>query len=644
MRRLALVALLIAPPLLAQADLSITPRENEPTWFVGRTARVAFFVINKGPGAAVNVHVHFQVEGARIDRSSVVDGANCTDDCPIGDVSPSGFRFLEADVIPPVPASAVRVTATITSDSTDPDLTNNTATWTFEAIDAPELSSYINPSEFNYRPEQRGRVRATAYNEGTIVATGVELVVDLPDGSKPVKVSADDGFACAIDGARVVCHADTLPLLTFEEVVIDFINPPLYEGGRVKATSHIESAEREINTRNNDANTDWNIPQFFKVTNSDDDGPGSLRDGLLLANAGCRAFSRCMVGLRIPGPLPPSGFFTIRPQSPLPPMSFYGTLDGSAEVDILGGDFMTPLVMLDGSQQPDGDGLQLVSTEQGAITGIAAGNFPRFGIFVGAGTQKYASANLVDVYLGVDPTGHTAAPNLRGIYTGETVSLEMFRCVVSANRRSGIAASGPLRVETCRIGVAADSDAPMPNGASGIYAPNASEVDVSDGVIAYNHDAALALNPTLHQVEINRTSIFRNGGGIDYGLDGRTPNVPDDSHRPPNMPILSNAHFDRSIGKTVVTVEIRSNAPPPAFQGADHGGTSFAASIYANDDADPQAQRFLRFVSPGIVQLDGDLRGQFLTAMAFRFRVDCWEDVCYTRNETSEISDAVPVR
>ena len=43
---------------------------------------------------------------------------------------------------------------------------------------------------------------------------------------------------------------------------------------------------------------------------------------------------------------------------------------------------------------------------------------------------------------------------------------------------------------------------------------------------------------------ISQSAIDRNGGGIDYGLDGPTANSFDDSRRPPNHPIVEDARYD----------------------------------------------------------------------------------------------------
>jgi len=555
-------------------------------------------------------------------------------------VAPSLFgQTADLYLIPDEPG-ALNVTATVTSDSIDPDLTNNTASLGFEAVDAPDLFTFVRLRPTAGRPEQRNSVDVEVGNLGSMAAHGVALVVDLPDGSRPLSVSADDDFACEFEDARIVCRTDTFAMNETVTLHVAFINPPLYDGGTVVVKAHVASVEREIDTNNNYSKDEWTIAQFFKVTNTADDGPGSLREAIVSVNTRCAHHGTCVVGFRIPGPLPPSGFFTIQPESPLPPVSG-ATVDGTSEIDLLGGGFTRPLVMLDGSRQPSGDGLQLIGYS--ATTGMAIGNFRRFGVFVAA--DSTFGIALTDMYIGLDPTCRTA-PNLRGVEVDSATSvLTLTRCVISGNVRSGVAVNAPLQVYGTRIGLAADSDAPLPNGASGIYAPGTARMLVSsDSVIAYNHDAAIALNPAQHEVGIG-ASIYRNGEGIDYGLDGRTPNVDDDSHRPPNTPRIAGARFDATSGKTIITVQVDSSTPPPVVDTFNHSETIIEANVYANDDANAQTQYFLGVPHlDGTVTVTGDLRGKFITATTIRARTDCFFDNCNSRVETSEISDAVPVR
>jgi hypothetical protein len=216
-------------------------------------------------------------------------------------------------------------------------------------------------------------------------------------------------------------------------------------------------------------------------------------------------------------------------------------------------------------------------------------------------------------------------------------------CVVSANRHSGILATAGISVNSSRIGLAADSDDPLPNGASGIYVPGPDGTTVRNSVIAWNHGPALALNSKQHNVIVDRTSIFGNGGGIDYGLDGRTFNDPIDSVRPPNFPIIDDARYDAASGKTIISLHVVSYPSPPQRTDANQSSVRIYADVFANDDGGEQAQHYLGFTVTSL-EVPGDLRGKTITAITHRERYDCYYDICTELYETSEISLPVPVR
>jgi len=641
---LVLSLVLATPSVFAQtADLTVDPTVAAPTQVpLGQRVTVRFTIVNHGPSMAKSVVIHLDGD-PQWHALQITFPGNCVSDCAIGDLIAGGGSYgVSVTAIAPVQPASLHITLTATSSTTDPDLSNNSAAATIEAFDAPDLRVAL--SVFNvFRPESRGSLDAVVFNTGSMTANGVALIIDLPPGSKALSGSGPAGFECEPDGTRIVCRGDTLPVTGFSPVRfhIVFVNPPLNDGGTVTATAQIASIERDFNDSDNTARASWAMPQFFAVTSLEDSGPGSLRDTINVANAACRP--QCVVGIRIPGPLPPSGFFTIRPQSPLPSMTFPGTLDARAETDLLGIDFTTPLVMLDGSSQSSGDGVTIIPTSTSGVAGFAIGNFPRFGVFITDGV--YPTTVLTDDYLGVDATGNAAAPNLRGVVNAaSTGSLALFDCVVSGNVRSGIQSSSLLSVSDCRIGVAAQTDAPLPNGGSGIYVPTATPTFIESSVIAWNREFAIALNPQQHEVDVSKSSIDHNGGSIDYGMDGLTPNAADDSSRPPNYPILDDAHYDAATGKTVITLHLTSKPPSRLIPNPDESFYSIDADVYANDHPDAQAQHYRGLAQKGTLTVDGDLRGQFITAVTKRHRLDCHYDACTSREETSEISPAIPVR
>jgi hypothetical protein len=642
---LFLAAVMVAGVALAQpaADLAVTIVDVTPALATGDTAQIQFVVRNGGPDTARNVRV-FVTPDPRWIRPSLLITPFCTSlDCPIGDLAAGQQAPVRLYVTAPATAGDLTAALRATSSTPDPRPENDSARVTIPVVIEPELDLDFR-RDYIYQAEGRGYLSVNVENRGRATATNVIVTIIMPMGSKILSVGGDP-FQCTAGFDTAVCHAASVPL-TREAIPISvrFVNPPFYDGAVVYASALVTANEPEIELRNNVTETGWRIPQLFTVTTTADAGPGSLRDAIVRANSGCA--SPCNVGFRIPGPLPESGFFTIRPETPLPMARFPGNILGTTETDLFDFDAKTPLVMLDGSNLTDADGLHLKAGM--GVSGIAIGNFPRFGIFADE-PVPYFGTHLDGVYLGVDPSGHTAAPNLRGVVVTDSMTLSVANSVVSANRRSGIVGGGDAYLDNNRIGVAADSDAPMPNGASGIYLPGKGLTMVTNNVIAWNHDVAIALNPEQHYVILSTSSIHDNGGGIDYGLDGRTPNAANDSLRPPNFPTVDDAVYDPVKNKTIVTAHHNSIPAPLQRPDREYGSISFKIDLYANDGPNAQAQRYLTTAeafggNTVRAEIAGDLRGQWITAVLIRRREDCRYEECNFLVETSEIGPPHDVR
>jgi hypothetical protein len=314
-------------------------------------------------------------------------------------------------------------------------------------------------------------------------------------------------------------------------------------------------------------------------------------------------------------------------------------------------------VMIDGSLLAGGDGIVAASFGL-TLRDLAIGNF--------AGDGVRNAASLRRVYVGVDPTGSTAAPNERGV--SSLGGVDVSDSVISGNRRSGISVQARSYVSRCRIGVAAKSDTALPNGASGIFVnfpPGrfdgfSSDLIVRSSVIANHPHFGIAIHaPTTRSIDIDRTSIYSNGAtGIDYGLDGSTPNVSNDSARVPNTPSIVSA---RSVwGKTTIAVLLDTSARPTLFPELPSTQVfSYATAsvdLYANRTPTTQSERYLGTLRLGYLSLtqpnylrgelsvNEDLRGQWITGVTHRDRHDVYTDIPKVLYETSEISKPLEVK
>jgi hypothetical protein len=380
----------------------------------------------------------------------------------------------------------------------------------------------------------------------------------------------------------------------------------------------------------------------FTVTTAADDGAGSLRATIDTVNANPEcATLPCRIEFAIPAAM---GTSTIRVHTPLPVITARDIeVDASTQSNT---NLAGPDVELLGSALTTGDGLEIRAANT-LVRGFSIGGFPGSGIMFRPAV--FGSAFVFERnFIGVDPTGTHALPNgTRGItIDGGVVSNSIIRDnVISGNGRSGIYIEtsrnqfGPLspvvRITGNRIGVAAASDSPIGNGASGIYTGPTSEwVRVDNNVIAHNAHmgVAHATGGFSHVVIANR--IHRNGGqAIDWGLNG--PSVVQFFSRGLGA-ILESATYDAATNTTVIRGRTIT------------GLTGFPTFInfYASDELDAGGaapmEEFLGEIQvmsdqPFEVRLPGDHRGRYIAATE-----RAWVDLAWT--ETSELSAPVRVQ
>jgi parallel beta-helix repeat protein len=365
----------------------------------------------------------------------------------------------------------------------------------------------------------------------------------------------------------------------------------------------------------------------FVVSNVNDDGSGSLRQAILDVNAACQlTFTPCEILFQIPAPVPESGWFTIQPFSALPEIVAGVKIDGASQ-KLFTGDTNPdgPEIEINGAFVNDQSGLRLRPTCTVDVRNLAVNGFAIYGIeihrqplgnsdpCIEAGYLRL-TVTVQENYLGTDPRGRVAKPNLRGLGIF-TVYSEVTNNLISGNRRSGIYVTDSFITEIQRntIGIAKDGS-PLPNGA-GIFLHDTSIADIISNVIAHNDGMAIA-RPKNGLISIRGNSMYDNlQQGIDIGTDGTTPNRVEDLGFP-NRPVLYSATYDPIRNATIVRGRLDSinSGTLPGFD------IDFFASTRLSVWAYPQAERVVEHLhledghSDFEIALPGDLRGQWITA------------------------------
>lgn len=269
----------------------------------------------------------------------------------------------------------------------------------------------------------------------------------------------------------------------------------------------------------------------FPVTTTADDGPGSLRQALTDANAfECSFEERCNIAFALPAPVPDAGWFTIRPTSPLPIIERgWISIDGATQTGTTGDtNPLGPEIELDGTSAGSRSGLKVVATYGLTINGLCVNRFQGHGIFLDGSGGAWLKNN----YVGVDPTGSRAMPNLLdGIALRAVGGTRVESNVVSGNRGNGIYAPDAKGVSITgnRVGLAASSDIAISNSSSGIDVSGTGWVD--DNVVAHNALFGVAF---VGEIALSGNEVFANGL-----LDVTRWNVPDPTMTQP--PVLTSA-------------------------------------------------------------------------------------------------------
>lgn len=475
------------------------------------------------------------------------------------------------------------------------------------------------------------------------------------DGGATIDRVEGEGWNCAIDGATADCAPSVQqpPLGTHLAV---FVQTSHSNGAEATLTMIVTSTNPLIGSTRSRVT----LQNYYAVivNSTADAGPRSLRAAIEEANA---VGKPAKILFEIPGPVPAEGWFTIIPESPLPPITVASMfVDGKSQTRFTG-DTNTrgPEIAIDGHLAHRG--LEIHSPCESKVTGLVLGNFDaNQGLWFTSSGECASPWYTIDYerwvtdnYIGTDPTGTVAWPNLRGLRAdfGHGV---VRNNVISGNTYSGMwcwTTASSLLVENNRFGTAADGIAPLPNGAAGmLFGPRAT-ADVRRNVIANHPGMGIALVRGATFVDIRENSMRDNGGiGIDWGIDGVSPRIGDDHETHPNAPVMLSARYDAASNRTLFLVALNTEQ---YFGGNYH---YVAVDFYANRGSDGDGEQWLGWgdsfaggdESSFGVWVAGDHRGKWINATATRtpnlFLRGPRVDVVYPglgEGSTSELSNAV---
>lgn len=607
-RLLVAVTLLLSLAALAQpaprADLAVEGFVIDrvaagDTWIGSATIR------NHGPDAAYNVVLTTSAGRLEGIRSGCL--ASNPSRCVIEVLPPNGERSFTIRFDRDLTPKTVPVELTLTSDTPDPNASNNRFAGRVEVAYSPRLRFNLYTAVVA-DPGGTAEYDLSITNDSEVPARNARFTLPLPDGWSFER--ATEGLHCALSDRNLTCTvASIAPHTTFRGDLV-LRAPNLIDG------SPYHSAPIELTTDDGvfldpnwgPGNFVTTIYRHLTVTHTGDEGEGSLRHAINMANAECGGHPSppCKIVFDITGA---TAVQTIRPETPLPTISTGMAIDGATQTARHGDtNPLGPEIEINGSLLHAGDAFDVNGEGWGfQLSDVVVNGFPGNAVTIRATGW---SRLILRSYIGTDATGQTAVPNTRGIvidipgqyYTASTLIRDN---VISGNTRSGVFINSGFEMSIAgnRIGTTAGQvPRPLGNGASGIYiGPRASAISITKNVIAYNTEAGIATSPASGFVAIRGNSIAHNGGlGIDLGLDGTAaPAAP--------RPVITSAQYDAATGITRIEGKVGAGAPSSPSE----------VELFANTAGEDEGELFLgtaRATATGFVlEYRGDLRGRVIT-------------------------------
>ena len=240
-------------------------------------------------------------------------------------------------------------------------------------------------------------------NLGPNAGTNVTVTDTLP--ATVTLVSANASIGSCSGTTTVTCVLGSVA--NGANVSVSIVVTPT-QAGVLANTATVSASGTDPDTANNSSSTETVVvaagPATFVVTNTNDNGAGSLRQAILDANA--RA-GEDLIRFAIPG----AGTHTITPATPLPTITAAVTIDGTTQQEFAGG-----VIELNGTNAgPTANGL-VVTGNSTTIQALAINRFGTGGqpndpggsgiVLQGAGSHRIRMN-----FIGTDPAGAVARPN-----------------------------------------------------------------------------------------------------------------------------------------------------------------------------------------------------------------------------------------
>lgn len=577
MKRLIALLLFVTPLAAQTADLRTSIDVSTEAVAIGTVIPYTATIENLGPDTATTVRVLVGASNNQVCLEETIPA-----------LAPGQRRRVNCQAVAQDDYETGVVASAFADPPTDPQPANNQTLIVIPHITPPDLDLFSFPPHV-VDAGLPFTLRVGYLNRANTAAENVVITVFSPHfraaGTLPQN--------CTFTGSTVTCTIGDLPgrppgtFPDFTKAVELNLVAPDVSNADVPITIQIRGDGTDFRPDSNLLQTSTRTYRTFFVTNSSNDGGGSLRQAILDTNDTCREHGFCKIAFRIP---PGSGkWITITPQTALPVLAAPGVdVDGLVQARYFSDtNDVGPEIEISGGALREGNAFTYGC--DASFRGMAINGFPGTAIESVNVTCPRPTETRVSYlsiiernYLGTDPTGMTAVPNMRGIHLGFGSPWFISDNVISGNLRSGIFVDrGAPLIQRNMIGVNRVPNAGLGNGASGIYiGPDGDGTDARDNYIGFNAHFGIALHAAARYNAYHGNSFQYNvNQAIDFGMDGPTDAVPEPNSASGlvHMPEITFARYDPVADETLIEGSSRTNIE----------NYEVWVNLYSNDEPDP---------------------------------------------------------
>jgi uncharacterized repeat protein (TIGR01451 family) len=250
----------VSTSIAEAADVELKKSAPDGPLRPGTTFTYNLLVTNKGPNTATGVNVVDPLpKGLEPVSATSTVGLKCLDGrrvgCYIGQLTPGAEAKIAITVRIPEDSTLTTLTntATVTTGSSDPDLSNNTDSADSEVKQGADLALEKSVSTSKPAPGEIVTFDLKLTNKGPSAAHGVQLTDRVPEAFTVTEVTAPDGTSCVRSGGDITCTTEHLAAGAERVVKITARLDSGYRGGELRNTAQVIGETPELNE---DDNTD----------------------------------------------------------------------------------------------------------------------------------------------------------------------------------------------------------------------------------------------------------------------------------------------------------------------------------------------------------------------------------------------------